>query len=58
MTMAVPRARPFLEKLAEREGEQTGAQQYESGCGQREKPVGYKVMVLHDTPAILDARLR
>jgi hypothetical protein len=56
MTMAVSRARPFRKKLAERKGEQAGAQQYESGYGQREKPVGYKVMV-HDTPAILDARL-
>jgi hypothetical protein len=42
--------------LAEREGEQAGAQQHEAGCGQREESVGHKVMFTHDAPVTLDAR--
>jgi hypothetical protein len=42
-------------RLAEREREQTGTQQDEAGCDQREKSVGYKIMSTHDAPATLDA---
>ena len=42
--------------LAERESQQARAQQHKTGCGQREKSVGNKVVITHDTPATLDAR--
>jgi hypothetical protein len=41
-------------ELAERDSEQTRAQQHEAGRGQREEPVGDKIMISHHTPAALD----
>ena len=38
--------------LAERDSQQTGAQQHEAGRGQREESLGHKVMISHDTPAV------
>lgn len=37
---------------AERERQETGAQQHKAGCGQREEPFGYKIMISHRTPVI------
>ena len=42
-------------ELAEGDREQTRAEQHEAGRGQREKPVGHKIMISHHTPAALDA---
>lgn len=42
-------------RLAERERKQTGTQQHEAGCGQREESVGHKIMSTHDAPVALDA---
>jgi hypothetical protein len=39
-------------RLAERDSQQTGAQQHEAGRGQREESLGHKVMISHDTPAV------
>jgi hypothetical protein len=41
--------------LTERERQQTGAQQHEAGCGQREESVGHKIMFTHEAPVTLDA---
>jgi hypothetical protein len=41
--------------LAEREREQTRAQQHEPGCRQCEESVRDEVMITHDTPATLNA---
>jgi hypothetical protein len=42
--------------LSECESQQARAQHHKAGCGQREKSVGNKVVITHDTPATLDAR--
>jgi hypothetical protein len=41
--------------LAEREREQAGAKQHETGCGYREELFGYEIVVTHDAPADRDA---
>jgi len=38
-------------RLAERESQQTRAQQHQASCGQCKEAVGDKVVVAHDTPA-------
>jgi hypothetical protein len=42
--------------LAERQRQQTRAQQHQTGRRQREESFGHKIMFTHDTPATLDAR--
>jgi len=42
-------------ELAEREGQQARAQQHQAGCRQRQKSVGYEVVLTHDPPATSDA---